>query len=454
MVERKIAVVGAGPAGLSAAFHLQRAGARVVVLEASDGVGGRTRSDTWEGCRVDSGAQLIASMYTRTLELLRALGLHGAVVRSPGRDALWRGGRANEVVYGSVASMIASGGLPLAIKVRLGTTYVPFLTRHAGVLDLHAPERAAFAGLDSASIAEWGEREIGRDFVDLLVYPQLAAYYGATPEETSAGFYHALARHGMDVSVFALRGGIGVLAETLAARVTERGGEVRTGVAVRRVRLAEGRASMAGEGWEEEFDGAVLATPAPVTRGILVDPFPPLAAWLDEVRVRPALTLALRLDRALGARYFGLSFPREWSSVVSAVCVEENKGADLVPPGEGLLLAIATPDAAGELIDAEARTVLDRMLSDLGRALPELPARVRRARVYRWEDGNPVFYPGYLGRLAAFRGGGIEGDAPLALAGDYLYSPSVEGALTSGLTAAERLLRRLGTAAPGTSPAI
>lgn len=454
MAERRIAIVGGGPAGLTAAYHLQRAGARVLVLEAAERVGGRTRSDSLDGCRVDTGAQLLGSMYTRTFQIARDVGLRDALVRSPGRDALLREGRVHEVVYGSVTSMLASGGLALRTKLRLGTTYVPFLTRHAGVLDLRAPERASFAGLDSESIAEWGEREMGREFVDHLVYPQLAAYYGALPEETSAGFYHALARHGMDVAVYALRGGMGTLAERLAAHVREGGGEVRTGSPVARVETAGSGATVAGEGWEEAVDGVVMAAPAPVTARLLADPFPPLAGWLAEVRFRPALTLALRLDRPTGVGFFGLSFPEEESTVVSAVCVQENKGAGLVPPGEGLLLAFAAPAAAGELMHDEARAVLDRMLPAVEGALPGVAARVRRARVYRWPDGNPVFYPGYPGRLAAFRGGGIEGGAPLVLAGDYLYSPSVEGAVTSGITAAERLLRRLDAGAAATSPPI
>lgn len=442
-MERRIAIVGAGMAGLTAAYRLQRAGARVVVLERAERVGGRTRSDRLDGCVVDTGAQFLASMYRRTRELIGELGIRGSVVRSPGRDALWRGGRAHEVVYGSVTSMLASGALPLRTKMRLGTTYVPFLTRHAGALDLHAPERAAYAALDSESIAAWGEREMGADFVDYLVAPQLAAYYGALPEETSAGFYHSLARAGMEVSLYALRGGMGVLAETLAARLREGGGEVRTGVEVAEVERRERTVRVAGEGWEEEFDGAVVATPAPVAARLLVDPFPPLASWLGEVRFRPALTLALRLERATGVGFFGLSLPRDASALLSAVCVEENKGADLVPEGEGLLVAFAAPEAAERLLGEEPRTLLDRLYPEVVRVLPGVEGRVRRARVYRWAEGSPVFYPGYLGRLAGFRGGGIEGDAPLVLAGDYLYSPSVEGAVTSGIAAAERLLQRV-----------
>lgn len=440
---QRIVVVGAGPAGLTAALRLQQRGAEVVVVEEQSGVGGRTRTDLLDGYRVDTGAQLIGSMYSRTLGLIDEIGLGERLVRSPGRDALWRGGRTHEVVYGSVTSMLASGGLPWGTKMRLGTTYVPFLTRHYDVLDLNAPELAAAGGLDRRSIAEWGEREMGRDFVEYLVYPQLAAYYGALPEETSEGMYHLLARHGMDVSVHALLGGAGALCEELANRVRARGGEVRLKTRVERVELAVGGVSVHGTGWEENFTATVVAVPAPVALRLLPGAPEVLRRQLERARFRPALTVALLLERPAGVRFFGLSFPRSEARTVVAACVEENKGAELVPPGRGLLVAFVRPDAVAGLLDAEPRAVVDAVLGDLAPVFPGLERAVARARVYRWPVGNPVIYPGYLAGLGEMRRGAAEQGLPLALAGDYQHSASVEGAVMSGEAAARRLAERL-----------
>lgn len=56
-------IVGAGLAGLAAATHLQRAGLHVVVVESSDGVGGRVRTDLVDGFRLDRGFQLYNPAY-------------------------------------------------------------------------------------------------------------------------------------------------------------------------------------------------------------------------------------------------------------------------------------------------------------------------------------------------------------------------------------------------------
>ncbi|HYW08198.1 MAG TPA: FAD-dependent oxidoreductase, partial [Longimicrobium sp.] len=59
----RIAVVGGGPAGVSAALRLVRGGATVTLFEAAERVGGRTRTDSVDGYRIDSGAQLFGTLY-------------------------------------------------------------------------------------------------------------------------------------------------------------------------------------------------------------------------------------------------------------------------------------------------------------------------------------------------------------------------------------------------------
>jgi monoamine oxidase len=58
-----VIIVGAGLSGLAAARHLRRSGVEVIVLEASDAVGGRMRTDIVDGFRLDRGFQLYNPAY-------------------------------------------------------------------------------------------------------------------------------------------------------------------------------------------------------------------------------------------------------------------------------------------------------------------------------------------------------------------------------------------------------
>ena len=59
----EVVVIGAGLAGLAAARVLQNAGRQVTVLEASDGVGGRVRTDVVDGFVLDRGFQIVLTSY-------------------------------------------------------------------------------------------------------------------------------------------------------------------------------------------------------------------------------------------------------------------------------------------------------------------------------------------------------------------------------------------------------
>jgi protoporphyrinogen/coproporphyrinogen III oxidase len=435
-----VAVAGAGPAGMAAAFRLARAGARVTVFEAGASVGGRTRTAEVGGVRVDVASQLFGSPYRRFLGLLAEAGGAELLVRTSGRDALWRGGRAHEVVYGSPTSMLASGALPFGLKLKLGAVYLPFLHRHAGALEMDALERAARAGLDRESAAAWGAREMGRDFVDLLVHPLLATLYGTGADETSAGFYHALARQGMSLDVLAIRRGSSAFCDLLARAVALREGEVRTSMPVRAVEAGASGVEVSGDGWSERFDAAVVAVPAPAARAIAGSGMPAMGEWLAGVAVRPTVTVALVTDRPLGTRWFGLSYARGESRAVAAACVQEAKETALVPHGMGALLALPLPDAGPRLMDATPEQALGALLPDLAKPFPRLESHLRAVEVFRWEHGWTVLRPGSLEHLSRARAGALEADPRVAFAGDYLHAPNVEGAVVTGLAAADRVL--------------
>lgn len=74
-ITRDVVIIGAGPAGLTAARRLTQAGKSVAVLEARDRVGGRTWSDTIDGAFFEIGGQWVSPDQTAIASLAQELGL-------------------------------------------------------------------------------------------------------------------------------------------------------------------------------------------------------------------------------------------------------------------------------------------------------------------------------------------------------------------------------------------
>jgi phytoene dehydrogenase-like protein len=65
-----IVIIGAGVAGLTCAKYLKDKGIEALILEASDGIGGRVRTDVMDGFKLDRGFQVMLTEYPEARKLL------------------------------------------------------------------------------------------------------------------------------------------------------------------------------------------------------------------------------------------------------------------------------------------------------------------------------------------------------------------------------------------------
>ena len=119
----------------------------------------------------------------------------------------------------------------------------------------------------------------------------------------------------------------------------------------------------------------------------------------------------------------------------------EAKGTGQVPDGRGSLHAWTGPVLGQELIAAPAAVIEARLRQEAEALLDQKLPPFGTTSIVRLSSGLPVFYTGWLRRLRQRQQTLVP--APVTLAGDYLASPSMEGAIRTGQEAAERILRWL-----------
>ncbi|NVJ86055.1 MAG: FAD-dependent oxidoreductase [Algoriphagus sp.] len=76
MREEKIYIIGAGLSGLIAALELEKSGFRPIILEASDRIGGRMKTDEVDGFSLDHGFQVLNTAYPEAKKYLDFQALH------------------------------------------------------------------------------------------------------------------------------------------------------------------------------------------------------------------------------------------------------------------------------------------------------------------------------------------------------------------------------------------
>jgi len=407
-----VVIVGGGLAGLACAVHLEGAGLTVRVLEASDRIGGRVRTDRIDGFLLDRGFQVLLTAYPEASRALdfEALDLGrflpGARVRLDGRFVriadplrrpreLWSTLRAP---VGTVADKLRLFRLRASLAAR------PPTRRERG--------RTTRARLEAEGFSP---RMIERFF-----RPFLGGIFLESRLDTTEAFFEFVFRVFSEGYAALPARGMGAIPAQLASRLSP--GALRTGSRVRRIT----------ENGVELADGEGVHARAVVVAASLND----AARLLPELDPGPY--------RSTTCLYFAAPEPPEPEPLlvldgtgrgpVNNLCVPDRVSPSYAPPDRSLVSAtvIGTRSLAREGIWPAAERQLRRWY---GPRVEEW----ERIRAYTIPYALPVAPPARRGpRLPA-----DPGRPATYVAGDHTLQPSIEGALLSGRRAAEAVARDL-----------
>ena len=437
-----IAIIGAGIAGLAAAFFLRDEPVRAVVLEGAPQTGGKLSVAEVAGCRVDVGAEALLARRPEGTGLVRAAGL-GDDLRSPGTTAarIWSRG----AMYRLPARQYM--GVPADVG-ELGP---------AGLLTAEGLERAAREpGLapthrdGDVSVQGYVAARFGQEVVDRLVDPLLGGVYAGRSEELSfeatlPGLAQASRTHASLAAAAAsllppapadpaqagrppsaggppspprpavfttLAGGLGALPPALAAAS---GAEVRTGAMVRELaRRPHGWRLTVGSAHAPEYvdaDAVVLALPGRPASRLLggVPGAAAAAAALGEISYASMAIVTLAYPETAFPQLpdgSGYLVPAVDGRPVKAVTFSSVKWPHLRERADGLVFVRCSVGRIGEeaILQRDDGELAALAAADLAAAtgVRGAPAGVL---VTRWGGGLPQYTVGHLDRVARIQAG-------------------------------------------------
>ena len=331
-----VIVIGAGVAGLTAAYRLRSAGLRVTVLESAGRVGGRMSTLTRDGYRVDLGASLLPTSYRQMLALIREAGLAGEITTTSSLFGLVRDGRVHRFRAGKVADL---PGIPISARSKLMLIRaVADCARLGGRLDWYDLSRALAA--DGESAPEYARRRLNTEIFDYLIEPTCASMtLNAAEDNSAASFLFFLRRVLATRALFNSPAGIDFLPRGLARQA----GDVRletTALAVERGGHRD-RHLGAADGPEQAADAAacVIALPARQAAALYRGWTPEQREFLASVRYGTCVNVSVALTRPPAEPACFLLTPRVEQPDLGAVVLEHNKSPGRAPAGRGLVTA-------------------------------------------------------------------------------------------------------------------
>lgn len=397
-----VVVVGAGLAGLTCALELHRRGLGVRVLEASDGVGGRVRTDTLDGFLLDRGFQVLLTAYPEARRLLDqgALDLRpfqpGALVRSRGGFA-----RVADPLRRPMdlpATLAAPVGSPVdKLRIALLRQQV-----RSGTLDdlWQRPETTTAEALERRGFSARMRSTFFRPFLGGVLLDDALG-------TSSRQFEFVFRMFSEGDSVLPARG-IGAIPEQLAAGLPP--GTVVLG---RRVRAAAADGVVLADGARLRARAVIVATDGPAAAALLPD--------IDEPLSRGVACVYFAADRPpVGEPVLVLD--GEGAGPVNNLCEPSSVASGYSPPGAALVSAsvLAGHDPGEGLQDA----VRDQLRGWFGRQVDGW----RHLRTYRIPHAQPGQDPPALARPrrpVRLRSG-------VYVCGDHRDNASIDGAMASG----------------------
>jgi protoporphyrinogen/coproporphyrinogen III oxidase len=463
---KRIAIIGGGISGLSAAFALEekrRAGAPLeyVLFERDPRLGGVLVTDRVDGCLVEAGPDSFITEKPWAADLCRKIGLGDQLIGSNDSER-----KTYILVNGKLVVM--PDGLMFMVPTKiLPTVFSPLFSLRTKMRMaaewFHPPHKASA----DETVAEMVERHYGAEMVDRLADPLLSGVYGGEASQLSVravlarfadmeakhgSLGHAMisahrrmvaARKGPAPPLFtSLKEGMQQMVDALVARLDSNA--LRTSAPVQSVIPRDDGWTVSAGGQNNHFDALIIATPARAASGLLQVTDENLSRELGEIRYSSSVTVTLGYDENVRRSLppgFGFLVPRSEGRRMLAATFVHNKFPHRAPENRAIVRCFLGGSRDEEILDSTEDQILQIVRSEL-RQIIGIASDPLFTRVYKWKAAMAQYSVGHLERLQRIEA--LRQKLPgLALAGNGFNGIGVPDCVRSGTAAAARVLAAL-----------
>ena len=411
----KVAVVGGGIAGLTAAWQLHRLGVDFQLYEAANRLGGTVQTLRRDGFVIELGPDGWVTEKPWAAALARDLGLEDQLI--PSNDA-------DRVTYILTGNHLAPmpDGMRMMVPTNLeALNHSPLFSDLARAAYAAEPARAqelrTAAPDHDESVADFVARHFGPEVLDKLAAPLLSGVFGGNVARLSVravmpAFVQMEREHGSLIlalqarqrastppAIFTtLRTGTQALIDRMQADLPA--ASIRLNSPINEI-------SAHATGWrlrtsthESSCDHVVLATPAHVTRALLTGVAPAAAALLT-LEATSAVIAAFAFDETFPLpKGFGFLVPFSEPSPLLACTFVDQKFPDRAPAGKRLIRAFFGGADAPAVAALSDEAIAALALTELQKILGSLPNPIISI-VQRWPQSLPQYAVGHIDRIAS-----------------------------------------------------
>ena len=496
---RRVAVVGGGIAGLTAAYTLARArqaGAPVeeLLIEGRDRLGGVIRTERLEGFVIEAGPDSFLAEKPEAAALARELGLGDSLIGSNDRQ------RRTYILHrGRLVPL--PDGLMFLVPTRLWpmvtTPLLPLSTKLAMAAELFAARPSGSSNRDAdESVASFVRRHFGDALLENVADPLLAGVYGGDSGALSVRsvlprFWEMERKHGSLTRAtlramrqrrkaranssgtaqpdsagtgaaprsalplfMTLRDGLEQLPERLVEHLDK--ARVHLGQRVANIELAPGgpggmadRCSRRYEifcdgGLAFDADAIIFAMPAHECSRLLSPLQTALGGLLDEIPYSSSMTVSLGYGEGTREHLppgFGYLVPRKENRRMLACTFVHRKFNHRAPEGKALLRCFLGGSRDPEALNLTDQEVLSLVRQELKEIL-HFSFEPVFCRIHRWPASMAQYPVGHAERLTRIHS--RLGDLPgIYLAGNAYSGIGISDCIRTGRAAAQRAMGRV-----------